>query len=308
MRFLVVGAGAIGGYFGGRLLEAGRDVTFLVRPRRAAELAADGLVIHSSHGDFHYASPQTISADTLDQSFDVVLLSVKAYDLAEAMESFAPAVGPGTAILPLLNGMGHLDHLDARFGAQRVLGGLCMIAVTLDPDGGSIRHLNQNHAFAFGERDGSRSERVDAIWSALAGVRFDARLSEAIVHEMWEKWAFIAAVAGITCLMRAAIGDIVAAGAADLASGLFDECAAIATQNGFPPSESSTARSRGMLTASGSTLTASMLRDLERNARTEADHILGDLLKRSSGSEDRRLLRIAYSHLAAYEARRAREG
>jgi 2-dehydropantoate 2-reductase len=116
MRVLVVGAGAIGGYFGGRLLEAGRDVTFLVRPRRAAELAQTGLVIRSKLGDMNLPAPPTVTSDTLRQAFDLVILSCKAYDLDDAMTSFAPAVGPETVILPLLNGMRHLDALEARFG------------------------------------------------------------------------------------------------------------------------------------------------------------------------------------------------
>src|SRR3954447_1948915 len=132
MRILVVGAGAIGGYFGGRLLQHGADVTFLVRPRRAAELAAAGLVIKSPLGDVTLKNPPTLQADKLDQAFDVVLLSCKAFDLADAITSFAPAVGPDTAIIPLLNGMRHLDVLDTQFGAARVLGGLCAIAVTLN--------------------------------------------------------------------------------------------------------------------------------------------------------------------------------
>ncbi len=222
------------------------------------------------------------------------------------MDSVAPAIGPATAILPLLNGLGHLESLDARFGADHVLGGKCLIAATLDADG-SIRHLNNNHSLTFGERDGSRSARVDALWSAMSGVRFDAASSEAILQEMWEKWVFIAAAAGITCLMRASIGDIVAAGATGLALGLFAECAGIAARHGFPPSEASTARSVGMLSAPGSLLTASMLRDMERAGRTEADHILGDLLRRGGPGDDTRLLRIACSHMKTYDARRARE-
>ncbi|MEX2281867.1 MAG: 2-dehydropantoate 2-reductase [Gemmatimonadota bacterium] len=307
MRFLVVGAGAIGGYFGGRLLEVGCDVTFLVRPQRAVELARTGLIIKSRYGDASFTAPPTITPDDLRESFDLVLLSVKAYDLDDAMESFAAAVGPQTSILPLLNGMGHLDRLDARFGAQHVLGGLCMIAVTLDDDG-TIRHLNENHSLTFGERDHQRSARVKAIFSALSDVRFDLQSSERILQEMWEKWIFIASVAGVTCLMRASIGDIVAAGGAEIGLELFDQCAAIATRHGFPPSEPSVTRSHRMLTTAGSSLTASMLRDIERGARTEADHIVGDLLRRNGERlDDARLLRIVFAHLMAYETRRTHE-
>jgi 2-dehydropantoate 2-reductase len=308
MRFLVVGAGAIGGYFGGRLLEAGRDVTFLVRPRRAAQLAGVGLTIRSRFGDAAPPAPPRLLAHELRAPFDVVMLSCKAYDLEGAMDSFAPAVGPTTAILPLLNGMRHLDALDARFGHGRVLGGWCAISAALDAEG-RVVHFNDTHTLRFGERDGARSPRAEAIAAAFAGAKFDGALSETILLEMWEKWAFIAAAAGITCLMRAAIGDIVAAGAADLATALLDECAAIAARQGFPPRPEALEWNRRVLTTPGSPLVASMLRDVERGAPTEAEHILGDLLRRAGPADGDRapLLRIACAHLRAYEARRARE-
>ncbi len=306
MRILVVGAGAIGGYFGGRLLEAGRDVTFLVRQERARRLKETGLSIRSRFGNVDLPAP-TMTADALHAPFDLVLLSCKAYDLEGAMELFAPAVGAETAILPLLNGMRHLDLLEQRFGRGAVLGGQCLISVTLDADG-RVLHLNDSHSVSFGERDGADSERVRAIASALSGARFEARASREIVQEMWEKWVFIATGAGITCLMRSAVGDIVAAGAADLATGLLDECAAVAARAGYPPREAALQRSRTVFTAAGSGLTASMLRDVERGARTEADHVLGDLLRRGGElAGPRSLLRIAYAQLCAYESRRARE-
>jgi 2-dehydropantoate 2-reductase len=304
MRTLVVGAGAIGGYFGGRLLETGRDVTFLVRPRRAAELARTGLAIRSRLGDADLPEPPRVSADKLAETFDLVLLACKAYDLDGATASFAPAVGPDTAILPLLNGIRHLDVLQARFGGTHVLGGQCVISTTLDPEG-RIVHLADAHMLTFGELDGSASARIETIGSEFSGARFEARPSNAILQEMWEKWVFIAASAGITCLMRATIGDIVAAGAADLAAMLFAECAAIAAKDGFAPRPAFVDRTRTMLTAPNSPLTASMLRDIERGALIEADHILGDLLRRAA-STDGSLLRIAYAHAKAYEARRAR--
>jgi 2-dehydropantoate 2-reductase len=307
MRILVVGAGAIGGYFGGRLLQAGRDVTFLVRARRAEQLKKTGLVIRSPKGDASLPSPPTVMADALKQHFDLILLSCKAYDLASAMDSFAPAVGPNTAILPLLNGIGHLETLAARFGAGAVLGGQCVISLTLDAEGRVI-HLAPMDLLSFGEQDGTKSPRVQAIAEALSGANFQANLSGAILQEMWEKWSFIATGAGITCLMRASFGDIVAAGAADLTLKMYDECCAIAKTNSFPPSEAATTRSRGMFTASGSTISASMLRDIERGAPIEADHVVGDLIRRGKGGpNDFPLLRIAFAHLKAYEARRTRE-
>ncbi len=309
MRFLFVGAGALGGYFGGRLLQAGRDVTFLLRPRRAAQLAKTGMVIKSPLGDATLAAPRHVLADTIEGHYDVVVVGCKAYDLADTMDSFAKAVGPNTAIVPLLNGMSHLEKLDARFGRERVLGGLCMISAALDADG-RVQHFNDMHRLVYGERDGSRSARVDAIAVAFEGANFEGVASQQIEQEMWEKWTFIAAAAGITSLMRSSVGDIVAAGASDVVLSLVDECAAIAAHNGHAVRPESLARARAHLTASGSPISASMFKDIERGGAIEGDQIVGDLLAlaplRAPGALS--VLRIAAAHLKTYEARRAREG
>src|SRR6476660_3015172 len=159
MRILVVGAGAIGGYFGGRLLQAGQDITFLVRPKRASELASAGLVIKSPGGDVTLKNPSMVQADKLNEKFDVVLLSCKAFDLEDAIKSFAPAVGPQTAIIPLLNGMRHLDVLDEKFGKDRVLGGLCGIAATLNEHRHVVQLTPVFQSLTFGERGGAMSNR-----------------------------------------------------------------------------------------------------------------------------------------------------
>ena len=306
MRILVVGAGAVGGYFGGRLLEAGRDVTFLVRPRRAEELAERGLTIQSPLGDLHRPSPPIVTQETLAEPFDLVLLSCKACDLEAAMASLAPAVGENTAILPLLNGMRHLDVLADRFGVKPLLGGQCVISARLN-DEGIIVHFNNMHELSFGELDGSRSPRIKAIASELVGASgFEARLSDEIRLEMWEKWVFIASAAGIGCLMRASVGDYLAAGACDLATRLLDECATIAAGQGHPPRPATLARARAILTAAGSPLKASMLRDIEGGKPVEGDQILADLLRRAAKPDQSPLLRIATLHVKAYEIARAR--
>ena len=308
MRYLVVGAGALGGYFGGRLLAAGQDVTFLLRPGRAKALASTGLVVKSRFGDLALPPPPFVLADAIASPFDVVIVGCKAYDLAETMTSFAPAVGPDTAILPLLNGMRHLDDLTNRFGPERVLGGLCLISAALD-DGGAIRHLNDLHGLVFGELDGTPSDRVEKIRSDFATANFDARATSRILQEMWEKWVFIAVAAGLTCLMRASIGNIVSAGGADLSLSLLEECCAIAAANGFAPRAASVDRIRSMVTDAASPITASMLKDIERGAAVEADHVVGDLLVRAKPEPGQlSLLRVAYLHLKAYETRRAGTG
>jgi 2-dehydropantoate 2-reductase len=305
MRILVVGAGAIGGYFGGRLLQAGEDVTFLVRPRRAAELASAGLVIKSPHGDVTLKNPPTVQADALKEKFDVVLLSCKAYDLEGAINSFAPAVGPQTSIIPMLNGMLHLDVLDKKFGREHVLGGLCAIAVTLNEQR-EVVQLQPMQSLTFGERDGKMTDRVRAIAEIFASGKFGSVASDNIMQEMWEKWVFLASLAASTSLMRTSIGNILAApGGRDFLLGILDECSAIAKAAGHAPRAPFLERSTAMLTTEGSPLTASMFRDLRAGAKVEADHVIGDLVMRADAAKiPVPKLRTAYTHLKAYEKQR----
>jgi 2-dehydropantoate 2-reductase len=305
MRILVVGAGAIGGYFGGRLLAAGRDVTFLVRPKRASELASAGLVIKSPAGDVTLKNPPTVQADKLTEKFDVVLLSCKAFDLADAIKSFAPAVGPNTSIIPLLNGMLHLNVLDEKFGTERVLGGLCAIAVTLN-DAREVVHLMPMQSLAFGERDNKMSERVRAIADVFAAGNCGATASEHIMQDMWEKWVFLASLAASTCLMRTSVGNILSApGGKDFLLGMLDECSAIASAEGFTPAGPYFQRTRGNLTTEGSPMTASMFRDIKAGLPVEAEHVIGDLVARADAAKiPVPKLRIAYTHLKAYEKQR----
>jgi 2-dehydropantoate 2-reductase len=310
MRFLIVGAGALGGYFGGRLIDAGRDVTFLLRARRAAQIARTGLVVRSPAGDLHIPAPAHLLSEQLAEAgpFDVVMVGCKAYDLDETMESFAAAVGPNTVILPMLNGLRHVDRLAERFGNDKVIGGLCMISATLDADG-TVLHLNDLHGLTYGERDGTMSSRIAAIEAQFKGANFNAVASRDILQDMWEKWAFIAATAGLTSLMRASVGDIMSAGGRDIALAIVGDCAAIAAHNGHPLREAALQRMQTALTAAGSPMTASMYRDLRLGGKVEADHVVGDLLARAPQADVAApsVLRTAYVHLKAYEAQRARE-
>lgn len=306
MRILVVGAGAIGGYFGGRLLQAGRDVTFLVRPRRAGELASAGLVIKSPNGDVTLKNPPTIQADALKDKFDVVLLSCKAFDLDDAITSFASAVGPNSAIIPMLNGMKHLDILDQTFGAERVLGGLCAIAATLN-ERREVVQLQPMQAINYGERDGKLSDRIKAIDEAFKSGIIGAAASQNIMQDMWEKWVFLSSLAASTSLMRTSVGNILAApGGRDFLLGMLDETSAIATASGYAPGGPFFERVKGNLTAEGSPMTASMFRDIKAGLPVEADHVIGDLIARGDAAKvPVPKLRIAYTHLKAYEKQRA---
>lgn len=309
MRVLVVGAGAIGGYFGGRLVQAGRDVTFLVRPRRAEQIRKNGFAVRVSGEQADELAVRAIVSEQIEAPYDLVLVSCKAYDLESAMDGCAPAVGPETTILPVLNGLRHLDLLSERFGASRLLGGQCVISATLDERGHAVL-LGPAATLTFGELNGASSKRTEAIATTMQDAGFAVRVSNVVLLEMWEKWVLLATLAGMTCLMRGAVGDIVAAGAAGLMEALLDECRHIAASQDQMIRPEVLQRTRALVTQANSTVMASMLRDLERGTVTEADHILGDLLDRQSESAvtSPSLLLIAYLHLKTYEARRAREG
>lgn len=308
MRVLVIGAGATGGYFGGRLLQAGRDVTFLVRPKRAELMAKNGLVIKSPAGDVALKNPPTIVADKITTPFDVIILSCKAYDLDDAIASFAAAVGPDTAIIPFLNGIKHLDVLDAKFGIDRVMGGQCQIASMLDAEG-VIHHLAPMHSMSFGERGTPKGDRAKRIEATLQGAMFEARASDVIMQEMYEKWVFLATLAGATSLMRAPAGHITGApGGEQFIRALRAEIASVAEAAGHAPRAEFLAGRADLLFSPGSPLTASMLRDIRSSARIEADQIIGDLIHRAEtnkkGALNVPLLRIVYTHLKAYESQR----
>ncbi len=302
MRILVIGAGAVGGYFGGRLADAGRDVTFLVRGRQSAAIRQHGLRIVSPHGNVTL-HPKLIAADEIAGSYDLIILCVKAYSLAVAMNDFAAAVAPNTIILPLLNGMRHIELLTGRFGEDSVIGGVCLISAETDTEG-RIVQLTDIHRLVYGERTGNHSARISALNEALHGAIFDARTSENILQEMWEKWVLLASLGAATCLMRGNIGEIEAIGGADLSRAILTECSAISTACGYAPGAAFLARTEKVLTTRGSSLTSSMYRDLNKNAPVEVDQILGDLLERGRKFDvTALLLEAACVNLRIYQAR-----
>ena len=309
MKVLILGAGAVGGYFGGRLVQDGADVTFLVRPQRAQLLARTGLVIRSPLGDAQIPV-RTALQDAVRPDYDLVMLSCKAYDLDASIAAIGGAMGPDTMLLPLLNGMAHLSKLEQAFGKARVLGGACYIASTLDADG-AICHLSKFQGITCGTRAGNHAhaERsLQELAQAYAVGSVEFKLSGDIEQDMWEKFVLLASLAAMTCLMRASVGEILAATDGEaLMREMLSTSVAAAAAAGHAPRAESLQRTEGMLFARGSAFTASMLRDIESGGRIEADHIVGDMLRRARAAGiDARLLNTAFCHLQAYEARRLR--
>jgi len=281
VRALIVGAGSVGGYFGGRLAAAGRDVTFLVHPRRASQLAR-GLII-SSQGEETVVPVKVISAGDAAGEFDVILLAVKAYQLEGAIGDFAAYVSGGSMILPVLNGMQHVDALRSRFGAPHVIGGVARLATTLD-ERGRILDQASFHELSYGEWSGERSDRIVALDQFMRGAGFDARLSTEIEREMWEKWAMLASLGAITCLMDGDIGQVARTpGGIDFVHGLFGEVAAVVAALWRPLSDPFKSQVLSLLIDRSSTLTSSMYRDMKAGQRVEADQIIGDLVRRAAG-------------------------
>ncbi|MFC0545757.1 ketopantoate reductase family protein [Kutzneria chonburiensis] len=303
MRILVIGAGATGGLFGARLATAGRDVTFLVRPRRAELLRERGLRVHGAGQDF-VITPKVLVTGEIAETFDVILVSVKAAGLEQAIEDFAPAVGPDTLIMPFLNGMRHLAVLDKRFGADRVLGGVVRVQTTVDDDGNILR-VGPLEDMSYGARVGTSPGRLAELHATLGGAGFPAELSEHIDADMWAKWVLIASYGGATCLMRGTIGQIAAAGGAQFSAALIDECAAVATAAGYPMAEAAHQRLRAGVGDPASPAATSMFRDLSSGYPTEAEHLLGDLLERARELDvPTPLLELATISMRVYESTR----
>jgi len=304
MRILVLGAGGVGGYFGGRLAEAGADVTFLVRPARREQLLRDGLRITSQLGDLS-RPVKTVVAQEVGPAYDLVILTCKAYDLDSAMEDIAPAMSGTCTVLPLLNGLAHLERLDARFGRDRVLGGSCAIDVTLLPDG-VIRHSGTLQRIVFGERDRQRSARTDAFAAVVARSALSWEHADDVVLRMWEKLVMLSVLAGITCLFRGSVAEIMSApGGKAAAERALAANVAIATAEGYAPTAAAVALAHDRLTDPTGPWSASMMRDMEAGHQVEADHIIGWMLdKARAHAVDDTILSLAYTHLKTYERRR----
>lgn len=303
-KVLVLGAGGIGGYFGGRLVEAGQEVTFLVREARQKRLAQNGLTIKSQFGDCHI-SVNTVTANQLQDSYDFIIFACKAYDLESALDSIAPAVGPSTAIIPLLNGVAHIEQLNSRFGKEKVLGGSAKIQVTMNEQG-DIVHLNDWCDLTVGEQANDITPRVTRftqLFEKTNGVQISA--VNDMMQQMWQKLVHLSTAAAMTCLMRANVGEIVrtAEGKQQFLQ-LLDQNAQIASKNGYPPSDNFIKTYQAIFSDPNSQYATSMLRDIERKNRIEADHIIGFMLYKSVLAHiECPILHLAYTHLKAYEQR-----
>jgi 2-dehydropantoate 2-reductase len=305
---LVLGAGALGGYFGGMLVKGGADVTFLVRPARAAQLQRDGLVVKTQDGGELRTHVRTVQQGELTGSYDVVLLCCKAYDLDGAMAAIAPAMGDQSVIVPLLNGLRHIDVLTEKFGAGRVIGGLTVINAALMPDGAIQQSQVRVNITAIGELNGSISSRCAAIKTALEASGIPVQITDNIMVMMWEKFFAFACSAAIASLSRSRAGVIArSANGASFVSAVIDECTKVVTALGHPPlpAFNAAAQISMLFSQTNSTYGPSMLIDMEDGRPTEGEHTVGDLAERAAQAGiSAPLLAAARCNLQTYEINR----
>ena len=309
MKILILGAGAVGGYFGARLHQSGADVTFLLREPRASKIRKEGLVIKSPKGDA-VLPVKVVTKGGEGGPYDVVILACKAYDLESAMEAIAPAIGPATTIVPMLNGHAQFGVLDKKFGADRVAGGLARIGGMLGPNG-EVMHSSPFAAVSFGERSGKPArEHLKELDAVCKKAGIDGGLNGNINQDLWDKWIMLTSLAAMCCTLRGTSGDILAADEGkDLMLETVEECRKVAAAEGFDPGDKGIANLKNFLTQPGSVFAASMLGDLEKGGAIEGRHVIGDMLGRArKHGIAAPHLRTALAVVQAYEARRARDG
>lgn len=301
MKILILGCGAIGGYFGGRLQQAGLDVTFLVREHRQKLLHENGLSITSPFGDAHL-QVNTVTKASLNGTYDLIILTCKSYDLDDAIDTISPAVGNETVIVPLLNGLNHFQKLDEKFKTDKVLGSFCYLSVTMD-DNGNIQHLSSSHTLTLGRRHSSQSSLLKSLSEKMSHANFDVKVSDDIMADLWSKFTFLCTAAALNCMMRGNIGMIMNTRfGRQVITDILNECNAVASAFGY----SSLAKDRQLaldqLTENNSPFEASMYKDMKINHRTEFDHIVGDMVKKgqAAGVHTPYLL-ATLTHLEVYE-------
>jgi len=297
MKILIVGAGGIGGYFGAKLINAGADITFLLREKRHQLIQAHGLTIETPKGSFT-VHPKAVTADQLEPVYDLIILAPKAFDLDDSLKSLTKASTQGV-LLPFLNGLSHMEALDQQFGKARVMGGVAHIAAMIT-DTGAVRQLTDLDMLTVGPRSPEHVALAKEFIALCKQADFNSAYSENIEQVLWDKWVFLATLAGMTTLCRGSVGDIVATPyGQELTLAMYEECCSIAKASGQAIGDIPKGKAIEMLTKVGSPFTASMLRDLISGQKTEHEHILGQMIiKGAQAGMGCQLLKMAYTQIA----------
>ncbi len=279
VRIAVMGTGGVGGYFGGRMAAAGEDVTFIARGAHLDAIRANGLSISSGAGDVLIAPAQATDTPADIGPVDYVLFSVKAYDTEAAGAMMAPLIGRETAIVNLQNGIDGETILSGIVGPGHVVGGVAYISAHIEAPG-KIAHAGKGAKLAFGELDGRRTPRIEALAAACAGAGIDCEVSDDIRAPLWSKLAMLASVSAVSCLTRLPI-DVVARTpetAALMRAGM-EEVVAVARAKGVDLSDDTVQRVLSFGRNIGTSIKPSMFVDLERGKPLEVDHLSGAVVR-----------------------------
>lgn len=280
MKIAIFGSGGVGGYFGGRLALARQDVTFIARGAHLAAITESGLRVDSIGGDFMVNPAKATDSPQSIGRVDLVILTTKAWQLETAIKQMKPLIGEGTMILPLLNGMEHMDTLLATFGPEHVLGGFCRISVFVASPG-FIRHVGVPPFIAFGELDNSRSARVDLlreIFASLSGITVDVPAD--IMTAFWEKFIFISGTSGVGAYTGQTIGEFRAnPETRTMLSNAMNETADIARARGAAISKSFVVDTMTRIDTIQPDVTASMQKDMMEGRPSELNEQTGAVIR-----------------------------
>lgn len=303
MKVLIVGAGAVGGLFGAYLHQYGVNVKFLLRPARKALIDSEGLTLALPAGSIKL-EPNTVTANQLTGGYDLVILANKAHALDGVIQDITPAMGPSTHILPLLNGLRHLDQLDQVFGPERVLGGIAKTVATLaEPT--KIQVSNAYSSLTVGARSADQQARAQAVWQLLSAAGIETELSEHIIDDMWDKFCRMASLGAANCLLQATVGEYMRSDAGGaVALQLLRECVDTAQAAGHPMHPQAVAGFERAMTNPNSSFNSSMYRDMRAGLPIEGEHLVGDMLARSQAARlSSPMLTVANAVLQTYSAR-----
>jgi 2-dehydropantoate 2-reductase len=282
MQIAILGAGAVGGYFGGLLARSGNEVALIARGQHLAALQKQGLTVQSIHGDFH-VNTITATSDTASVGpVDLVLVTVKSYDLGTAAHAARPLIGPHTAVLPLLNGLDAAERLGAVLGEEHVLAGLTHISASL-AEPGLIRQVSAVRRITFGERDGTITLRGQRIRELLAASGAEVLLSPDIEEALWRKFLFIASMSGVCCLARQPIGPVLATPETRaLFVDAIHEAETVARSRGVKLPPDITEQTVRLAEGFASETRPSLLLDLEMGKRLELEALSGTVVRYGS--------------------------
>ena len=277
MKILILGAGAIGGFFGAHLMKSGANISFLVREKRKDELKKSGINIFSINGELK-VNPKLLDKNLSGQDFDVIILTNKSYDLIESIREIKPYVNK-TVIIPLLNGMAHYEILDKEFGKEKIFGGTAYISTAMN-NYGSIQQITSRASIKFGPRTQKNINIANEFYEICKDTEFECDFSDHIELDLWRKYVLIGATAASTVLFQKPLGEISATTYGKrLITQIHEECKKIVLSKGYDIGIEATNYNLKLITDKGSLLKASMLRDFESGKKTECEHILGYLIE-----------------------------